>query len=124
MLAEALIDLACCLKLCGYLCASCCTLKVKCEWQPGLKMAEAHCESLEVMQDMACAMNHLVVAMENSHLDFGGSEASLGEMKLSEDEGDVVELGVGEEVSEEGSEGVGKETSAEVSGGDEELPDV
>ena len=52
------------------------------------------------------------------------SKALSGKMKPSEDEGDVVELGVGEEVSKEGSEGVDKETSAEVSGGDEELLDV
>src|SRR5260370_39144895 len=124
MLAEVLVDLTCCLKSHGYLCASCCTLKVKCEWPPGSKMAEAHHESLKVMRDMTHAMNHLAAAMETSNLGFGGSEESSGEMKLSKDEGDLIELGGGEGVSEEGGEEVGKETSAESSGGDEDLPDV
>ena len=53
-------------------------------------MTKAHHESLKVMQDMTHAMNCLVAAMENSNLDFGGSEVSLGNMKLSKDEGDVV----------------------------------
>ena len=62
--------------------------------------------------------------METSNLGFGGSEESSGEMKLREDEGDLIELGGGEGVSEEGGEEVGEETSAESSGGDEDLPDV
>src|SRR5260370_38037734 len=95
MLAEVLVDLACCPKSCGHSCASCCASKVKCEQPLGSKMAEAHCESLKVMQDMTCAMNHLVVVMENSNLDFGGSKALSGEMKLSKDDGDVIELGGG-----------------------------
>src|SRR5260370_2694180 len=91
MLTEVFTDLACCPKPCGYSCASCCTLKVKCEWPPGSKMAKAHCESLEVMQDMTCAMNWLVVAMVTSNLGFGGSEESLGEMNPSVDVVDMLE---------------------------------
>src|SRR5260370_21033343 len=101
MLAEVFIDLACCPKPCGYSCASCRTLKVKCEWPLGSKMAKAHRERLEVMWDMTHAMNRLVAVMETSNLGFGGSEESLGKMKLSEDDGDLIELGRGEGVSEE-----------------------
>src|SRR5260370_38300237 len=86
MLAEVFIDLAWCRKPHGYSCASCCTLKVKCEWPPGSKMAKAHHESLKVMQDMTCAMNCLAAAMETSNLGFGGSEESSGEMKPSKDD--------------------------------------
>ena len=79
-------------------------------------MAEDHCESIEVMKDMTCALDHLAAVMEKSNLNLGGSEASSGKMKPSKDDSDVIELG--------GGEGVSKEGSDKGSGGDEELLDV
>ena len=83
-------------------------------------MAEACCESLEVMRDMTCTMDHLAMAVENSNLYLRASESSSGEMKPDNSDDEEIKFVEGEEGSKESSE----ETSEEGSGSDEELLDV
>src|SRR5260370_35509543 len=94
----------------GYSCGGCRMSKSKCEWLPGSRMAHAHSESLEVMQEliksqenMTCALDCLNFNLEHIWISVDPMDDFLdGEMK--EDEGDSVKELVEEESEEEEEE--------------------